>query len=38
KVPRVYHNGIKGTFMDQSMHDKLFKNIDYNTDTTFNWP
>eukprot|EP00904_Undaria_pinnatifida_P012446 jgi/Undpi1/8331/HiC_scaffold_25.g10800.m1 len=38
EVPRTYHNGIKGTFMNQDMHDKLFKNIDYNTDPSFSWP
>ncbi|CAN0318235.1 unnamed protein product, partial [Hapterophycus canaliculatus] len=37
KVPRTYHNGVKGTFMDKSMHDRLFKNIDYNKDTSFSW-
>ena len=24
--------------MDQNMHDKLFKNIDFNTDASFKWP
>ena len=24
--------------MNQDMHDKLFKNIDYNTDPSFSWP
>eukprot|EP00752_Nemacystus_decipiens_P007976 g7126.t2 len=37
EVPRTFHNGIKGTFMDKKMHDKLFKNIDYNTDSSFSW-
>ncbi|CAN0297363.1 unnamed protein product [Ascophyllum nodosum] len=37
EVPRTYHNGVKGTFMDQKMHDKLFKDIDYNTDSSFRW-
>ena len=37
QVPRTFHNGIKGTFMDRRMHDKRFKNIDYNTDPSFSW-
>ncbi|CAM9884435.1 unnamed protein product, partial [Sphacelaria rigidula] len=37
QVPRTYHNGVKGTFMDQRTHDRLFKNIDYNTDAAFSW-
>ncbi|CAN0359337.1 unnamed protein product, partial [Scytosiphon promiscuus] len=37
KVPRTYHNGVKGTFMDKKMHDRLFKNIDYNLDSSFSW-
>ncbi|CAM9760283.1 unnamed protein product [Pylaiella littoralis] len=37
EVPRTYHNGIKGTFMSQKMHDQLFKNIDYNVDPSFSW-
>eukprot|EP00903_Cladosiphon_okamuranus_P011864 g11145.t1 len=37
EVPRTFHNGMKGTFMDKKTHDKLFKNIDYNTDPSFSW-
>lgn len=37
KVPRTYHNGVKGTFMDQATHDRRFKNIDYNVDASFSW-
>jgi hypothetical protein len=36
-VPRTYHNGIKGTFMDLSTHNKYFRDIDYNTDSTVHW-
>lgn len=37
QVPRSYHNGIKGTFMDLSMHNKYFKDIAYNTDPSVYW-
>ncbi|CAM9846978.1 unnamed protein product, partial [Ectocarpus sp. 8 AP-2014] len=37
EVPRTYHNGVRGTFMDQAMHDRLFKNIRYNQDASFSW-
>jgi len=35
--PRTYHNGIKGTFMDQSTHDKYFAHVGYNVDADFRW-
>ena len=30
QVPRTFHNGIKGTFMDLSTHNRYFRDIDYN--------
>jgi len=30
QVPRTFHNGIKGTFMDVSTHNKYFRDIAYN--------
>jgi hypothetical protein len=37
QVPRTYHNGVKGTFMDVSTHNKYFRDIDYNKDTSISW-
>ncbi len=37
QVPRTFHNGIKGTFMDLETHNRLFKNVDYNTDRAVGW-
>ncbi len=37
QVPRTYHNGVKGTFMDQSTHNRYFKDIAYNQDTSIVW-
>lgn len=37
EVPRSYHNGIKGTFMNIDMHNKYFRDIDYNKNTSFTW-
>lgn len=37
EVPRTYHAGKKGTFMDEYHHNRYFKNIDYNTDASFHW-
>ena len=30
QVPRTFHNGILGTFMDINTHNKYFRDIDYN--------
>ena len=30
QVPRTFHNGILGTFMDTNTHNKYFRDIDYN--------
>lgn len=37
EVPRSYHNGIKGTFMNVDTHNKYFRDIAYNTDSTVTW-
>lgn len=37
EVPRTFHNGIKGTFMDLSMHNLYFRDIGYNTDPSISW-
>jgi hypothetical protein len=37
EVPRTYHNGIKGTFMNMDTHNKYFRDIDYNTDVAVRW-
>jgi len=37
QVPRSYHNGIKGTFMDLATHNRYFRDIDYNTDSSITW-
>ena len=36
-VPRSYHNGVSGTFMNIGTHNKYFKDIAYNTDVTVSW-
>lgn len=38
QVPRTYHNGIKGTFMNLETHNKYFRDIGYNTDPAVSWP
>lgn len=37
QVPRTYHNGVRGTFMDQSTHNKYFKDIAVNQNTAVTW-
>ena len=37
EVPRDYHTGVKGTFMDDFHHNHYFKNIGYNRDETFSF-
>jgi hypothetical protein len=37
EVPRSFHNGIKGTFMDLTMHNLYFRDIAYNTDPSVAW-
>lgn len=37
EVPRVYHAGSKGTFMDMKTHLQYFEKISYNRDTSVRW-
>lgn len=37
QVPRTYHNGILGTFMNLETHNKYFRNIDYNIRKSVTW-
>ncbi len=37
QVPRSYHNGIKGTFMNMETHNRYFRDIGYNTDPAVRW-
>ncbi len=37
QVPRTFHNGIKGTFMDLNTHNRYFKNIAYNQNKAISW-
>ena len=37
EVPRTFHNGIVGTFMDLNTHNKYFRDIDYNTNARIVW-
>uniref|UniRef100_A0A7S3PPY5 alpha-1,3-mannosyl-glycoprotein 2-beta-N-acetylglucosaminyltransferase n=1 Tax=Aplanochytrium stocchinoi TaxID=215587 RepID=A0A7S3PPY5_9STRA len=37
EVPRDFHTGTRGTFMDADTHKKYFDRIRYNTDANFRW-
>lgn len=37
EVPRTFHNGVKGTFMDDQTHNRYFAKIDYNKDPQVTW-
>jgi hypothetical protein len=37
-MPRTYHNGVKGTFMNLETHNRYFRDIGYNTDPAVTWP
>ena len=37
QVPRVFHAGIKGTFMEKKTHAKYFARIATNNDSSVNW-
>lgn len=37
EVPRTFHNGIKGTFMNMETHNRYFRDIGYNTDADVSW-
>jgi hypothetical protein len=36
-MPRDYHVGIKGTFMDEGTHKRYFASILSNTDPAVDW-
>lgn len=38
EVPRTFHNGEKGTFMDHKTHEKYFARIAMNQDASVQWP
>ena len=37
EVPRDYHIGVKGTFIDDFHHSHYFKDIGYNKEASFSW-
>ncbi len=37
EIPRDYHMGVKGTFMDLSTHNDLFGSIALHNDSSFSW-
>mmetsp|Transcript_8695 Transcript_8695/g.17449 ORF Transcript_8695/g.17449 Transcript_8695/m.17449 type:complete len:406 (-) Transcript_8695:8-1225(-) len=37
EIPRDYHIGVKGTFMDDFHHNTYFKDIGYNKELGFEW-
>jgi hypothetical protein len=37
QIPRTYHNGVRGTFMDESTHNRYFRDIHNNRDESINW-
>ncbi len=37
KIPRDFHNGIKGTFMTLDTHNKYFAGVAFNTNQSFRW-
>ena len=37
QMPRVFHIGVKGTFMDQKTHAAFFASIFPNMDATVDW-
>ena len=37
QIPRSFHNGIKGTFMNEETHNRYFRNIAYNRDENISW-
>ena len=37
EIPRDYHAGVKGTFMDQGTHNKYFGSIALQADPAFTW-
>ena len=37
KVPRTFHNGIVGTFMNLETHNRYFRDVAYNTNEKVKW-
>jgi hypothetical protein len=37
QVPRTFHNGIVGTFMNLKTHNKYFRDVDYNLNEAAQW-
>lgn len=37
EVPRTYHIGVKGTFMNRDTHNQYFASINLNRDPNFSW-
>jgi hypothetical protein len=37
EVPRTYHNGVKGTFMNLETHNRYFRDIAYNRNSNVVW-
>lgn len=37
QVPRTFHNGIRGTFMDMGTHNRYFRDIAYNLNRGLSW-
>jgi len=38
QIPRSYHNGVLGTFMNLETHNRYFRDIDYNQNRNVAWP
>lgn len=38
EVPRTFHHGAQGTFMDDALHKKYFAPIAHNRDRSVSWP
>lgn len=36
-MPRSFHNGVTGTFMDEATHNRYFRDIAYNKDASVVW-
>jgi len=37
-VPRTFHHGVRGTFMDPALHERYFGRIAHSTDASVRWP
>ena len=38
QVPRTFHHGVRGTFMDPVLHRRYFGRIEHSTDASLRWP